>query len=128
MLFSLYGRFNQAYNAIISSNKGPVYRVYQHKLFKKITEREIFLQYHVYKRCCIKVCFHCLSFSTPPPSPRRYKCLHPSFLYRPTAIHDCHYFTSNWHLTFRSVSEVNKLKVQRIFFCCIQATVNLNKC
>lgn len=39
--FSLYGRFNQAYNAIISSNKGPVYRVYQHKLFKKIIERDI---------------------------------------------------------------------------------------
>lgn len=34
--FSLYGRFRQAYNAIISSNKGPVYRVYQHKLFEKI--------------------------------------------------------------------------------------------
>lgn len=33
--FSLYGRFRQAYNAIISPNKGPVYRVYQHKLFEK---------------------------------------------------------------------------------------------
>lgn len=29
-----------------------------------------------------------------------------SFLY--TAIHDCHHFTLNWHLTFRFVSEMKK--------------------
>ena len=52
---------------------------------------------------------------------------HASFLY-------CSYsslFVSlhlNWHWTPRPVSEVNNSLESKEDFCCIQATVNLNKC